>query len=63
MKHIDVQKIEPRYGITLSKEQLVYILRSYLRDNDVRLGGKIITGYSTSDGGYYLLLEEEKTDE
>lgn len=63
MKHIEVEKIPPCYGITLTKEQLVHIIQYYLVDNDIRLGGKVLTSYATGTGGYYIKLEEETTRE
>ena len=60
MKPIDVERVEPRNCIELSKKEVLETLLQHLSDNDVRLGGRCISSYGTEAGGYYIILEEEK---
>jgi hypothetical protein len=59
VKHINVNRMAPRYIVELDRDQLREIVYLYLTDNDTRLGGNIVNSYCTSGGGFYILLEEE----
>jgi len=63
VKHIEVVKINPRFAVTLSKEQFTDILLQYLRHDGVIPSGELVLSYPTADEGYYLVIEEEKTDD
>ena len=57
MKHIEVHKTPCRFNVEVDKDQLAEIVHLYLCSKDSRLKGKVVRGYCTGTGGYYICIE------